>query len=112
MTQAAQGPVTNVFVSNLMTGTTTLVSATTSGQLSNTMRGELNPNADFFSPDSGSLYYRSDAIDLTSNPPDTSTANSSGQGSRNLTSLSMTSSGTTSLISATPGGQLSDSSIN
>ncbi len=59
--------ISNVFVTNLETGTTTLASATTNGQLSNAIAGGL-----IFSPDSGSLYFSSNAIDLTSNPPDTS----------------------------------------
>jgi roadblock/LC7 domain-containing protein len=71
-----QFPISNVFVTNLETGTTTLASATTNGQLSNAIASGL-----IFSPDSGSLYYTSDAIDLTSNPPDTSTANPSSPSS-------------------------------
>jgi Tol biopolymer transport system component len=104
-TDADQGLLNNVFVSDLETGTTTLASATTNGLLANDEAGVLT-----FSPDSGSLFYASDAIDLTSNPPDTSTANSSSQGSgiNNLFVYDL-SAGTTSLISATTGGQLSDS---
>jgi Tol biopolymer transport system component len=97
--------ISNVFVTNLGTGTTTLASPTNNGQLSNAIAGGL-----IFSPDSASLFFSSNAIDLTSNPPDTTDANPNGQSSaisnlfvRNL------SAGTTSLISATTSGQLSDS---
>jgi len=66
---SGQASISNVFVSDLETGTTTLASATTSGQLSNASAYGL-----IFSPDSGSLFFASNAIDLTSNPPDTTTA--------------------------------------
>ena len=101
-----QGSISNVFVSNLETGTTTLASPTTNGQLSNANAGGL-----IFSPDSGSLFYTSTAIDLTSNPPDTSAVGPFSQGANgtNLFAYDL-SAGTTSLISATTGGQLSNSS--
>ncbi len=100
------GSIGNVFISNLETGKTTLASPTTNGQLSNASAGGL-----IFSPDSGSLFYTSTAIDLTSNPPDTSAAGPFSQGANgtNLFAYDL-SAGTTSLISATTGGQLSDSS--
>ena len=100
------GPISNVFVTNLGTGTTTLASATTNGQLSNA-----NASGLIFSPDSESLYFTSNAIDLTSNPPDPSQADSFSQYSNgtNLFAYDL-SAGTTSLISATTTGQLSGSS--
>ncbi len=100
--------ISNVFVTNLGTGTTTLASATTNGQLSNAIASGL-----MFSPDSGSLFFSSDAIDLTSNPPDTTAASPSGQSSaiNNLFVYNL-SAGTTSLISATTSGQLSDSTAS
>ena len=96
----------NVFVTNLQTGTTTLASATTSGQLSNSSGEWLS-----FSPDSGSLYFTSNATDLTSNPPPTNPADFNGGPffGNNLFVYGI-STGTTSLISATTNGQLSDSS--
>ena len=99
------GP-SNVFVRDLQTGTTTLASVTTGGLLPSANSGGL-----IFSSDSGSLYFTSSAIDLTSNPPDTSAAQSSRFGGvpHNLFDFDLAT-GTTSLISATPDGQLSDSS--
>ena len=77
--------------------------------------GGLLPSANsgglIFSSDSGSLYFASSAIDLTNNPPDTSAAQSSRFGGvpHNLFEFDLAT-GTTSLISATPDGQLSDGS--
>jgi Calx-beta domain/WD40-like Beta Propeller Repeat len=90
----------NVFVRNLTTQTTTLESPTTSGQLSN---GDIT--SILFGPDSNSLFFVSGAVDLTSNPPDSSgfPGDISNLFVRDL------SAGTTSLISATTSGQLSDS---
>ena len=77
--------------------------------------GGLLPSANsgglIFGSDSGSLYFASSALDLTNNPPDTSAARSSSFGGipHNLFDFDLAT-GTTSLISATPDGQLSDSS--
>jgi Tol biopolymer transport system component len=109
---AANGPGepgnNNVFVNNLTTGTTTLVSATTGGQLSN---GEDYWMA--FSPDSGSLYFASSAIDLTSNPPDTSGTGPFSQGFAYASNIFANdlSTGATTLITATTGGLLSDTTV-
>ena len=63
-----------------------------------------------FSPDSGSLYFATSAIDLTSNPPDTSGTGPFSWGSdANNIFVNDLSTGTTSLITATTSGQLSDS---
>jgi dipeptidyl aminopeptidase/acylaminoacyl peptidase len=100
------GSISNVFVSNLVTGTTTLASATTDGQLSSAGASGL-----FFGLEGGALFYTSSATDLTSNPPDASAESLSSQifGGANLFVYDL-SAGTTSLISATTGGQLSDGS--
>ncbi len=105
LSYGATGP-SNVFVRDLQTGTTTLTSVTTGGLLPSANSGGL-----IFSSDSGSLYFASSAIDLTSNPPDTSAAQSSSFGGvpHNLFDFDLAT-GTTSLISATPEGQLSDGS--
>ena len=77
--------------------------------------GGLLPSANsgglIFSSNSGSLYFTSSAIDLTNNPPDTNAAQSSSFGGvpHNLFEFDLAT-GTTSLISATPDGQLSDGS--
>jgi Calx-beta domain/WD40-like Beta Propeller Repeat len=99
------GMIANVFISNLKTGATTLASPTTNGQLSNAAAGAL-----IFSPDGTSLFYTSNAIDLTSNPPDTSVASVLAEifSGTNLFDYDLAA-GTTSLISATSGGQLSNS---
>jgi hypothetical protein len=104
-TDAAQGSLSNVFISNLVTGATTLASATTTGLLANDNTGGL-----IFSPNSESLFYWSDATDLTSNPPQTSAASSSNPNpvGVNLFAYDLPTA-TTSLLSATPSGQLSDS---
>ena len=95
-----QSGIENVFVRNLTTQTTTLESATTSGQLSNA-----NAYGVFFSPDSQSLFFVSSAVDLTSNPPD---ASASPGGISNLFVRDLPA-GTTTLISGTTSGQLSES---
>ena len=64
----AMPSIDNVFVHDLQkTGQTALASATTGGLLSDGTSGGL-----IFSPDSQSLFFTSTALDLTSNPPDTS----------------------------------------
>jgi hypothetical protein len=101
----------NVFVSDLATGKTTLASATTSGQLSTGSASGI-----VFSPDSKSLFFTSSATDLTSNPPDGVTVPpvASNGFSPPFTGTNVfvhdLTAGTTSLISATPSGMLSDSS--
>ncbi len=93
----------NVFVRNLTTQTTTLASATTSGQLSNSFAAGLS-----FSPDSRSLFFTSTAADLTSNPPDATfaTGENANLFVRDLPAA------TTTLISATTSGQLSDNNAS
>ncbi len=109
-----EGPTANVFVRDFAAGTTTLASATTGGLLSNG-----SATGPIFSPDSGSLFYQSTAIDLTSNPPDAS----ADSGSAGATGFSPGFDGdnyfvydlaakTTSLISATTDGQLSNSTTD
>jgi hypothetical protein len=93
--------ISNVFVRNLTTQTTTLESPTTSGQLSN--GGDIT--SILFGPDSNSLFFASGAVDLTSNPPDSSAI----PGEISNLFVRDLSAGTTSLISATVSGQLSDS---
>ena len=103
-----------MFVRDLAAGTTTLASATTGGLLSNG-----SATGPIFSPDSGSLFYQSTAIDLTSNPPDASaeagSAAATGFGpgfdGDNYFVYDLAA-GTTSLISATTDGQLSNSTTN
>ena len=105
MDSVAALPISNVFVYDLTAQTTTLASATTDGQLSNANAYWMQ-----FSPDSGSLFFASNAIDLTSNPPDTSGTGPFGEGfNANNLFVHDLSTGTTSLITATTGGQLSDS---
>jgi hypothetical protein len=96
----------NVFVRHLTEGTTTLASATTGGLLSNATSGGL-----YFSPDSRVLFFASNANDLTSNPPDTSSAPpwASNTLPNNLFATDL-STGTTTLISATAAGRLSAAS--
>jgi Tol biopolymer transport system component len=89
----------NAFVRNLAALTTTLASATTSGQVSNGFAGGL-----IFSPDSRLLFFTSSAGDLTSNP---AAATSSPVGTSNLFVRDLAAAAT-SLISATTSGQLSD----
>ncbi len=104
-----QGPINNVFVRDLAAGTTTLASVTTTGLLPDASASGL-----VFSPDSGSLFFTSTAIDLTSNPPDATAASLAAEGvgfgfnGTNLFVRDLTA-GTTSLISATADGQLSTS---
>ncbi len=97
----------NVFVYDLATQATKLVSATTSGRLSDGTAYGL-----IYSPDSQSLFYGSSATNLTSNPPSSSATDAYG-GYNYQNNLFMTdlATGQTSLISATPGGQLSQSSM-
>jgi hypothetical protein len=96
----------NVFVRDMTKGTTTLASATTGGLLSNATSSGL-----FFSPDSRVLFFASSANDLTSNPPDTSSAPpwASNTIPNNLFATDL-STGTTTLISATAAGRLSAAS--
>jgi hypothetical protein len=114
-------PISNVFVRDLkaQTPSLTLASATTGGQLANAFASGLS-----FSPDSRSLFFESNAIDLTSNPPDTTSAPvplpvsapvplpvqpfGLGLNSDNLFVRDLAA-GTTSLISATTDGKLSGS---
>ncbi len=99
------GPgISNVFVRDLSGGTTTLASKTTGGLLPNAASGGL-----MFSADSGTLYFASGAIDLTNNPPDTSTRGvmPGGREPNNLFATDLAT-GTTRLITATPSGGLSD----
>jgi Tol biopolymer transport system component len=88
----------NVFVRNLTAQTTTLESATSSGQLSNGGAAVL-----IFSPDSKLLFFSSTAADLTSNRPDGSSVPGM---SMNLFVRDLPAAAT-SLISATTSGHLS-----
>ena len=101
--RCSTGQLSNVFVRDLQTGTTSLASVSTGGLLPNAVSGNL-----LFSPDGQSLYFASSALDLTNNPPDTS--NGSGPmvsfQPSNLFERDLAT-GTTELISATSGGQLS-----
>ena len=107
ITAADQSEVVNVFVRNLAAQTTTLATVTTSGQLANAFSDQV-----FFSPDSKTLFFSSGAIDLTSNPPDTTSETAyAGVLSSNLFARDL-STGTTTLISATTDGQLSGSYID
>jgi Tol biopolymer transport system component len=106
--------VSNVFVRDLAAHQTTLVSVTTSGQLPNA-----NAAGPIFSPDSKSLFFMSTAVDLTSNPPDTATAPGTlagGPSALSISSLNLfvrdLSAGTTSLLSTTTGGKLSQNSLS
>ncbi len=94
----------NVFVRNLAVGTTSLASATTGGLLPAAISGRL-----MFGADSGTLYFASGALDLTNNPPDggANASPTAGTGSGNLFATNLAT-GTTTLVSATPSGMLSD----
>jgi len=62
----------NLFLTNLGTGATTLVTVTPSGQLSNSDVGSF-----VFSPDGSQLAFSDSATDLTNNPPQAAPASSS-----------------------------------
>lgn len=89
---------TNLFVRDLDTGTTTLLSATAAGQLAS---GDSTDPV--FSPDGQSVAFLSTATDLTTNPPGAAASDFvTNVFVRDLAA------GTTRLVSATTGGQLSD----
>ena len=107
-------PADNLFLTNLTTGTTTLVSVTPTGMMSSGMVGQI-----LFSPDGNLLAFTSNAGDLTNNPLESSPPVPPGTfpGSferqhvltsnvfvRNLTAQ------TTTLASVTTSGQLSNAS--
>ena len=105
----------NVFVRNLTTSATTLVSATPNGLLSNGIIDSL-----VFSPDGHSLAFVSNAADLVSNPVDPTvppgTPTTSGGApvipeSVSNFFLSDLATGKVTPVSVTPKGQLSDGSI-
>jgi hypothetical protein len=105
----------NVYVRNLATGSTTPVSITPGGKLSNGFAGDLS-----FSPDGQSVAYLSSADDLTANatPPLADTAPAASNPLPNapatppanlfLTSLAT---GASTLVSVTPTGTLSSGNV-
>ena len=106
-------PADNLFLTNLATGTTTLVSVTPTGMMSSGMVGQI-----LFSPDGKLLAFTSNAGDLTNNPMESSPALPPGAFAGNLSgSLFPTSNvfvrdltaQTTTLASVTTSGQLSNS---
>ncbi len=104
----------NVFVRNLTTGTTSLVSATPDGLASNGYSGI--GGGPIFSPDGNSIAFMSDATDLTTDPVDPAPApgNSSAAGSDGPVSnvfLSNLTTGTTTLVSVTPNGMMSSGNV-
>ena len=104
----AMSSISNVFVHDLQTGQTSLASVTTGGLLSDGTSGGL-----IFSPDSQSLFFTSTALDLTSNPPDTSNGPLATYGCPpdNLFVRDLAT-GTTTLVSATTGGLLSGTIVH
>ena len=105
---------TNLFLRDLSTGTTTLLSVTTDGRLAegNSGGAVLGANSGFavFSPDGQDVAFVSTATDLTDNAPDTSSGGSADAdplGNINVFVRDLAT-GTTTLVSATPGGLRSD----
>jgi Tol biopolymer transport system component len=99
---------TNIFIRNLATDTTTLVSATPKGLQSNGTAAGIA-----FSPDGGSLAYMTSATDLTNNLPDPTPApgaSSSFPGLNVNVFITNLTTGVTTLVSATPNGDLSNGS--
>jgi hypothetical protein len=113
-TTPVPAPVANVYLHNLATGTTTAVSLTPGGKLSNGLTA--NPS---FSPDGHSLAYISSAEDLTGNPapPPQAAANGSTNSASstapvaNLFLTNLSAGGSTTLVSVTPTGALSSGAI-
>lgn len=106
-------PADNLFLTNLATGTTTLVSATPTGILSSGMVGQI-----LFSPDGKLLAFTSNAGDLTNNPvessPPAAPGSFAGSPSGSLFPISNVfvrdlTAQTTTLASVTASGQLSNS---
>jgi hypothetical protein len=104
----------NVYVRNLAAGTTSTVSMTPGGTLS--QQGQSSSTAAsglVFSPDGSKLAFTSTATDLTSNPLGTtppSAPGDTGPGA-NLYVCDLTT-GATTLVSATPNGDFSDGDSN
>ena len=106
-----------VYVRDLAGNTTSLVSVSTKGLASGSSSFNLlgSPTDLVFSPDSQSLVFGSTATDLTANPADDSTASfpqplvPSGYTNLFLRNLFT---GTTTLLSVTPGGQLAAGDSN
>ena len=105
---------TNLFLRNLSTGTTTLLSVTTDGRLAegNSGGAVLGANSGFavFSPNGQEVAFVSTATDLTDNAPDTSSGGSADADPLGNTNVFVRdlATGTTTLVSATPGGLMSD----
>jgi dipeptidyl aminopeptidase/acylaminoacyl peptidase len=97
-TTPAPTPVTNVYVTNLSTGTMTLVSGTAGGQIA-----DGSATQPVFSPDGSRLAFLSTANDLTAAAPSASTNEELFL--RNLAS------GTTTAVSVTPGNTLSAGTV-
>jgi hypothetical protein len=105
----------NIFLRDLTTGTTTLVSSTPNGYLSNATAFE-----PVFSPDGRLLAFTSAAVDLTINPSDPAPAPGAPNfpGSLGIPTFGSNafvrdlSAGTTTLVSVTPDGKLSNGDTN
>lgn len=95
-----------VYARNLAAGTTSLVSATPTGQRSVGDPAGVQPGNLTFSPDGTRLAFTSAATDLTTSTPDASTP-ASGTPAVNLFVRDLTA-GTTTLVSATGAGNLSN----
>ena len=106
---------TNLFLRNLSTGTTTLLSVTPDGRLADGNSGGAvlwdNNGFAVFSPNGQEVAFVSTATDLTDNAPDTSSGGSADAaplgGNTNVFVRDLAT-GTTTLVSATPGGLASD----
>ena len=103
----------NIYLHDLASRTTTAVSVTHEGTLSQGNANTYGPGSELiFSPDGERLAFTSTATDLTANPPDNTPASGPVGGFSPVSNLYVRdlSAGTTALISATPDGHIASGS--